>query len=99
MTVGRPGVYDGPGEMGIAPVDSHRETAVEWCVCIGEGGSRATSWKCVAGARACPEPKNKEGAEGFHRSAEGPGGATTGPKAGADDDEGYSPKGPVEGPS
>ena len=37
---------------------------VEWCVCIGEGGSRVTSWKCVVGARACPESKNEEGLRG-----------------------------------
>ena len=41
--VGEPVVYDGPGEVGIAPIDGHRETVVEWCVCIGEGGSRVIS--------------------------------------------------------
>ena len=41
--VGGPGMYDSPGKMGVTPVDSRRETAVEWYVCIGEGGSRITS--------------------------------------------------------
>ena len=53
----------------------------------------------MAGVKACPEPKNEEGAVGFHRSVEGPGGATIGPEAGADDDEDHSPEGPAEGPS
>jgi len=43
MMVDRPGMYGGLGEVGITPIDGCRETAVEWCVCIGEGGSRITS--------------------------------------------------------
>ncbi len=36
---------------------------------------------------------------GFHGSAEGLGGATTGPEAEADNDEGHSPEGLAGGPA
>jgi len=54
-------------------------------------------WEEVAGVKD-PEPKARAVAEGFHLSAEGPGGAAAGPRAGTRD-EGLRPRGGAEGPA
>ena len=76
---------------GLLLLLQERDTGIEEYGCVGVGGCKETPWKEVAGIKD-PEPKARAVAEGFHFSAEGPGGAAAGPRAGTCD-EGRWPEG------